>query len=150
VTRAHDGLSYSGGVGAQGTGGQSDQPKAVRERRRAARRVAMAAAAGAIALTGVTGCAKMDASLDQQWITVNFNPGTSVTTALQVRTACSHIQNTPPLALPAKHSVINIMYGVRYNTTNSSPANVAQLQTCLQKYKSVEGLDPEDAGDEGD
>ena len=109
----------------------------------------MAAAAGAIALIGVTGCAKMDASLSQQWITVNFNPGTSATTALQVRTACSHIQNTPPLALPAKHSMINIMYGVRYNTTNSSPANVAQLQTCLQKYKSVQGLDPEDAGDEG-
>jgi hypothetical protein len=109
----------------------------------------MAAAAGAIALIGVTGCAKMDASLDKSWITVDFNPGTSVTTALQVRAACSHVQNTPPYKLPAKHSVINIMYGVVYNTTNSSPANVAQLQTCLQKFKSVQGLDPEDVGDEG-
>ena len=45
----------------------------------------MAAAAGAIALTGITGCAKMDAALDKQWITVQFSPGTSVTTALQVR-----------------------------------------------------------------
>ena len=109
----------------------------------------MAAAAGAVALIGVTGCAKMDASLDKSWITVNFSPGTSVATALQVRAACSHIQNTPPDAVPAKHSVINIMYGVAYNTTNSSPAQVARLQTCLQKFKSVEGLDPEDAGDEG-
>ena len=112
-------------------------------------RAATAAAAGAIALIGVTGCAKMDASLDKSWITVDFDPGTSVTTALQVRTACSHIQSTPPYALPAKHSVINIMYGVVYNTTNSSPAQLAQLQTCLQKYKSVQGLDPEDVGDEG-
>jgi carbamoylphosphate synthase large subunit len=112
--------------------------------------VATAAAAGAIALIGVTGCAKMDAALNQQWITVNFNPGTSVATALQVRAACSHIKDTPPLALPAKHSVINMMYGVRYNTTNSSPANEAQLQSCLQKFKSVQGLDPENAGDEGD
>jgi hypothetical protein len=109
----------------------------------------MAAAAGAVALIGVTGCAKMDASLDKSWITVDFNPGTSVATALQVRAACSHIQDTPPYAVPAKHSVINIMYGVVYNTTNSSPAQVALLQTCLQKFKSVEGLDPEDVGDEG-
>lgn len=109
----------------------------------------MAAVAGAIVLIGVSGCAKMDASLDKSWITVDFNPGTSVATALQVRAACSHVQNTPAYSLPAKHSEINIMYGVVYNTTNSSPANLAQLQTCLQKFKSVQGLDPEDVGDEG-
>ena len=110
---------------------------------------AIAVATAAIALLGITGCAKMDAALDQQWIVVNFGPNTSVGTALRVRSACSHIQNTPPLALPSKHTVTNIMYGVRYDTTNSSPANVAQLQTCLQKFGSVQGLDPEDAGDEG-
>jgi hypothetical protein len=109
----------------------------------------VAAVAGAIALIGLTGCAKMDASLDKSWITVDFNPDTPVATALQVRSACSHIQDTPPYAVPAKHSVINIMYGVVYNTTNSSPAQVAQLQTCLQRFKSVEGMDPENAGDEG-
>jgi hypothetical protein len=109
-----------------------------------------AAAAGTIALLGITGCAKMDSALDQQWITVDFSPSTSAATALHVRAACSHIQNTPPEALPGKLSVSNIMYGVRYNTTNSSPANVAQLQTCLQKFGSVvQGLDPEDTGDEG-
>lgn len=92
----------------------------------------------------------MDSALGKQWIVVNFKPDTSVATALHVRAACSHIQNTPPLTLPAKHSPINIMYGVRYDTTNSSPANVSQLQTCLQKYGSViEGLNPENAGDEG-
>jgi hypothetical protein len=110
----------------------------------------IAVAAGAVALLGITGCAKMDSALDQQWIVVNFSPNTSVTTALHVRTACSHIQNTPAMALPSKLSVSTIMYGVRYDTTNSSPANVAQLQTCLQKFGSVvQGLDPEDTGDEG-
>jgi hypothetical protein len=112
--------------------------------------VVVPAAAGIIALTGVAGCAKMDASLDAQWMVVQFSPTTSVGTALHVRAACSHIQNTPAMALPAKHSLINIMYGVRYDTTNSSPANLAQLQDCLQKFKSVQGVDPEDAGDEGD
>jgi hypothetical protein len=109
----------------------------------------MAAAAGAVALISITGCAKMDASLDKQWIVVQFYPSTSEATALHVRAACSHIANSPPIALPAKHSVINMMYGVRYDTTNSSPANLAQLQSCLQKFKSVQGLSPENAGDEG-
>jgi len=111
---------------------------------------AIAAVAGTIALLGITGCAKMDSALDQQWIIVDFSPSTSVATALHVRAACSHVQNTPPMALPGKLSVADVMYGVRYNTTNSSPANVAQLQTCLQKFGSVvQGLDPEDTGDEG-
>jgi len=91
----------------------------------------------------------MDAALDKQWVVVNFSPGTSMSTALHVRAACSHITNTPAMALPAKHSVINIMYGVRYDTTNSSPANVSQLQECLQKFPSVDGVDPESAADEG-
>ena len=112
--------------------------------------MAMAAAAGAIALIGITGCAKMDAALNKSWIVVHFYPSTSIATALHVRASCSHIQNTPPMALPAKHSVINMMYGVRYDTTNSSPANLAQLQICLQKFKSaVQGEDPQNAGDQG-
>jgi hypothetical protein len=109
--------------------------------------LAIACIAGLLVLTG---CAKMDAALDQQWMVVDFNPGTSVATALHVRAECSHIQNTPPMALPAQRSVTNMMYGIRYNTTNSSPANLAELQTCLQRFPSVQGVDPEDAGDEGD
>jgi hypothetical protein len=100
-------------------------------------------------LIGAAGCAKMDAALDKQWVVVDFNPGTSISTALHVREACGHIQNTPPMALPATHSMINIMYGIKYDTTNSSPAQLAELQTCLGKFKSVQTMDQEDAGDEG-
>jgi hypothetical protein len=91
----------------------------------------------------------MDAALSQQWLAVEFSQGTSVTTALHVRTACSHIQNAPPLALPAKRTFASVVYGVRYNTTNATPANIAQLQTCLQKFPSVQGFQPQDAGDQG-
>jgi hypothetical protein len=104
------------------------------------------AAAGLLSLAG---CAKMDAALDKQWMVVDFSPSTSVATALQVRAACSHINNTPPLPLPAQHSVLNVMYGVRYDTTNSSLAEESELQVCLNKFKSVLGVDPEDTGDEG-
>jgi hypothetical protein len=111
--------------------------------------LAAVAAAAVIAALGVTGCAKMDAALAQQWMLVNFSPGTSNATALQVRTACSHIQNAPPMALPAQHSAVGVVYDIRFNTTNASPANVAELQTCLQKYSSVRGVTPQDTGDEG-
>jgi hypothetical protein len=91
----------------------------------------------------------MDASLDKQWITVDFGPNTTKATALHVRAACSHVQNTPPLPLPAKVNALSIMYGVEYDTTNSTPANIAELQICLGKFKSVLGVDPQDTGDEG-
>jgi hypothetical protein len=45
--------------------------------------------------------------------------------------------------------VINIMYGVRFDTTNASPGDLARLETCLQKFKSVAGENSEDAGGEG-
>ncbi len=107
------------------------------------------AAAAIVAVLGLTGCAKMAAALSQQWMVVDFSPGTSIATALQVRTACSHIENAPPLALPAKRSVVAVLYGIRFNTTNASPANVAELQTCLQKFPSVRGVTPQDTGDQG-
>jgi hypothetical protein len=91
----------------------------------------------------------MDAALAKQWIVVDFSSGTSVATALHVRTACSHIQNAPPLALPAKLSATAVIYGVRFDTTDASPANVAELQTCLQKFPAVRGVEPQDTGDEG-
>ena len=97
----------------------------------------------------LAGCGKIDAALSQQWMTVQFAPETTMATALQVRAACSHIENVPPLAVPAKRSAINTLYGVRFDTTNASPANLAQLQTCLQRFKSVVGVSPQSAGDEG-
>ncbi len=106
-------------------------------------------AVAALAALALTGCSKMDQALDQQWIVVDFAPNTTVSTALHVRAACSHITNVPPMALPKGHSELDIMYGVRYDTTNATPAEQAELQECLQKFSSVQGLDPEDVGDEG-
>ena len=109
----------------------------------------MLAVACATGLLVLTSCAKMDAALDQQWIVVDMNPGTSVPTALHIRTACSHIENVQPMALPAKRTEVAMLFGVRYDTTNASPANLAELQTCLQRFPSVQGIEPQDAGDDG-
>jgi hypothetical protein len=110
------------------------------------------AVAGAVALAGgLAGCAKFDAALGQQWATVNFNSNTPVATILEVRATCSHIPNVQAEALPPKRerSAANMQYVVTYRTDNASDANLAQLQKCLQRFKSVAGIDFEDSGSEG-
>jgi hypothetical protein len=98
---------------------------------------------------GVTGCAKMDAALGQQWVTVDFQPNTSIATMLKVRSACSGIPNVVPEALPHKKNMITMNGAVNYQTNNATDANLAQLQQCLQRFRSVAGMDPEDSGDAG-
>lgn len=120
----------------------------VGQRRRVVAAASVGAAVAGVALS-LSGCGQMDAALSRQWMVVEFSPQTSAATAMHVRAACSHIQNTPPLPLPAKSSVINVMYGVRFDTTNSTPANLAELQLCLQKFKSVLGINAQDTGGQG-
>jgi hypothetical protein len=112
--------------------------------------VAAYAAAGIAAVLGLTGCAKMDAALARQWMVVSFSPGTPAATALHVRAACSHIQNAPPIALPARRTTTAVVYGVKFDTTNASPANVAELQSCLGKFSpAVQGVTLQDTADQG-
>jgi hypothetical protein len=98
---------------------------------------------------GMAGCSKFDAALGQQWATVNFKSNTSVATLLKVRTACSGIPNVHPEALPRTRTPATMMYALTYRTDNASDANLAQLQQCLQKFPSVEGISFGDAGDAG-
>jgi hypothetical protein len=108
--------------------------------------VAISVAAATAALTG---CSSMDAALGQQWVDVTFKPSTTVAMIQKVRATCSHVANVTAYPLPKKHTVLNLMAGVRFNTTNASDANVAQLQQCVQKFTSVQGFTPGDTGDEG-
>jgi hypothetical protein len=91
----------------------------------------------------------MSAALGRQWVEVTFRPSTSVAQLEHIRAACSHVPNVTAYPFPRQHTVINLMSGVRYNTTNASLANVAQLQQCLQRYPAVQGFTPMDAGDAG-
>lgn len=111
-------------------------------------RAALAAAAAASLLAGtVAGCAKFDAALGKQWAVVHFRPSTSVAALLKVRTACSHVPNVRPEALPPSRKGLDMIYSVRFRTDNASDANLAQLQQCLQKFPAVTGIDFEDTGD---
>src|ERR1022692_2885877 len=107
-------------------------------------------AATAVLLLVLTGCAKMDAALDKQWVTVSFSANTTVAQELHVRAACSHVPNVRPMALPSHRTLINSMTAVAYNTTNSKNGNVAELQKCLAKFTFVQGITQQSAGGEGD
>ena len=114
------------------------------------RRVGLATAGAAALVISLAGCAQFDAALGQQWVQVTFTPSTTVSQLLHIQAACSHIPNVITVPFPKQHTVPNLDAGVRYDTDNSTPANVAQLQECLQKFPQVQGFTPTDSGDEGD
>jgi hypothetical protein len=114
------------------------------------RRAGLVTAGAAALAMSLGGCAKFDAALGKQWVEVTFKPSTSVTQLLRIRAACSHIPNVTPLPFPKQHTVLNLMAGVRYDTTTATDSNVARLQECLQKFPAVQGFTPMDTGDEGD
>jgi hypothetical protein len=127
----------------------TDVPDSPARPRGLALRAAAAVALPAAVALGMAGCSKFDAALGQQWATVNFKANTSIATLLQVREACSNIPNVRPEALPRKQTPATMMYSLTYRTDNASDANLAQLQQCLQKFPSVEGISFGDAGDAG-
>jgi len=98
----------------------------------------------------LAGCAKMDAALSQQWVTVSFKSNTTVATVLHVRQACSHVPNVTAAPIHRTKAAIDMIDALRYDTTNASDANLAQLQVCLQRFPSVAGLNFQTAGDSGD
>ena len=114
------------------------------------RRAGLATAGAAALAMSLAGCAKFDAALGQQWVMVTFTPSTTASQLLRIQAACSHIPNVTTVPFPKQHTAANIDAGVRYDTDNASPANLAQLQECLQKFPAVQGFTPTDTGDEGD
>jgi hypothetical protein len=111
-------------------------------------RVAALTIAGSLLLTAaVGGCAKFDATFGKQEMVVNFKSGTTTATRLKVRAACSHIPEARPEALPTDHLASDNLYDVIYRVDNASNAQLARLESCLQKYPSVSGVDLQTPGD---
>jgi len=91
----------------------------------------------------------MGAALGQQWVSVTFKPDTGIATINKIRAACSHVPNVHADPLAGKHTVLNLIAGMRFDTTNATVANVAQLEQCVQRFPSVVGFTPQDSGDTG-
>jgi hypothetical protein len=118
---------------------------------RPARRARAGAGLAAVGLAALTlaGCAKFNEALSQRWVDVSFRAGTTVAQVKQVRAACAHVPNVTVQQIRRNQPAIDITAGLRFNTTNASDANVAQLQMCVSKFPAAVGFDPGDAGDSG-
>jgi hypothetical protein len=111
-------------------------------------RVVALTIAGSLLLTaGLGGCAKFDAAFGKQEAVVQFKEGTTKATRLKVRTACSHIPAARPEALPTDHLASDNLYNVIYRVDDASNAQLARLESCLEKYPSVVGVDIQTPGD---
>lgn len=100
---------------------------------------------------GVSGCAKFDAALGQQWIQVTFAPNTSIATAKHIASVCSHIPNVR-LDGPVKATTaqVGVVGSVRFDDTKATDAQQSLLQQCLGRFpKTVQGFTQMDQGDSG-
>jgi hypothetical protein len=91
----------------------------------------------------------MDAALSQQWVDVSFKPGTPVAQVLHIRAACARLPNVTAAPIPRNQPALDTAAAVRFNTTNASDANIAELETCLAKFPATIGFDPQDTSDSG-
>ena len=106
-------------------------------------RAAAGAIAAALLLPAAAGCATFDAALGKQEAVVAFKDGTSNTTRLKVRAACSHVPEATPEPLPTDHLASDLLNNVRYRVDHASDADLARLQQCLQRFPSVNGVNIE-------
>jgi hypothetical protein len=115
-------------------------------RRPSWRRGVIAAALAGVAAVSVAGCAQFDKSLGQQEEVVIFRQNTPTTVRLQVRTACSHIPQAVPEPLPTDGKASDELYNVRYQVGSASTGDLARLQQCLSRFRSVLGLETNTPG----
>ena len=116
---------------------------------RARTRRLLAAGTVVAAAAVLAGCSQFDAALGQRQAVVSFNPGTTVTQRLAVRTACA---KTPDVTLPPLPSNMNspdALVQVVYQINQASDADIALLEKCLAKFPSVAGVTLQDSADEG-
>ena len=81
----------------------------------------------------------MATALGQQWVDVQLASNTTMASARQVTSACSHVPgiHVDPVRPTAPGGVVD---SVRFDTTQASDADMARLQRCLQRFPAVQGL----------
>lgn len=111
-------------------------------------RIRRAASAGLALVTVLLagGCAKMDATLGQQWIVVQFKPGTTLATARHVTAACSHVPNLTLQPVRPTSAAAGLVDSAQFNATQATDAQLALLQQCLQRFPAVQGFTMTDTG----
>ena len=109
----------------------------------------LAAGTMVAATAALVGCAQFDAALGQREAIVTFTDGATLAQRMAVRTACAKPPNVSPQPLPSNLKSAYELPQVTYQINKASNADVATLETCLDKYPSVAGVTLQDSSDEG-
>lgn len=100
----------------------------------------LVAAVAALALASLAGCSQMSAALGQQWVDVQLAPATTAKAARRIAATCSHVPNMKPYPIEKTSSYANLVGLLRFHATNATPAQMSQLQRCLQRFPAVQGF----------
>lgn len=97
--------------------------------------------AAALALgLAAAGCATFDATFGKREAVVQFQPETTNAARLKVRAACAHLPHATPEPVPTGEPAADMTYDVRYRVDKASDGDLAKLQQCLQRFRSVVGI----------
>ncbi len=115
----------------------------------AGRRRRLAAAGLVLAAAALAGCSQFDSALGQRQAVVSFRPDTTVSQRLAVRSACARL---PAVTAPPLPSDLNSPYALQqltFRIDHATNAEVARLETCLDKFPAVAGVTLQDSTDMG-
>ncbi len=116
-----------------------------RRRRLAAAGTAVVAAA-AVALAG---CSQFDAALGQRQAVVSFRPGTPLSQRLTVRSTCAKVPAVTAQPLPSDLNSPYALQQLTFRIDHASNADIARLETCLDRFPAVVGVTLQDSTDMG-
>jgi hypothetical protein len=113
-------------------------------RRRLAGTALILAAAAALA-----GCSQFDKALGQREAIVSFRSGVAVSQRLSVRSTCAKVPAVTAPPLPSDLSSPYALQQLIFRIDHASDADVARLETCLEKFPGVAGVTLQDSSDAG-
>jgi len=102
--------------------------------------LAAAVAAAALCLAAA-GCASFDRAFGKREAVVQFQPNTPAAEMLRVRAACSHLAAAKPEPIPPHVLKVDLPDDIRYEVSQASDAQIAELTQCLDRFPSVVGIE---------
>jgi len=102
-----------------------------------------------LAAAALAGCSQFDKALGQREAVVTFRPGTPVSQRLAVRSTCAKVHAVTAPPLPSDLSSPYALQQLTFRIDHASDADVARLETCLEKFPGVAGVTLQDSSDAG-
>jgi hypothetical protein len=115
----------------------------------AGRRRLAGAALILVAAAALAGCSQFDKALGQREAVVTFRSGTPVSQRLSVRSTCARVHAVTAPKLPSDLSSRYALQQLIFRIDHASDADVARLETCLEKFPGVAGVTLQDSSDAG-